>query len=89
MKQKNAVNNTDDISDSANSRIQSISDKLQHKKPDDFDIKRVVKTVRRCDISQNIAMENIKNPRVVMINEPCSSKGTSVPMALSARNLKT
>ena len=89
MKQKNAVNNTDDISDSANSRIQSISDKLQHKKPDGFDSKRVVKTVRRCDISQNIAMENIKTPHVVMISEPCSSKGTSVPMALNVQNLPT
>ena len=89
MKQKNAVNNADDIRDNANSRIQSISHKLQHKVLDGFDSKRVANIARRCDISQNFAMENIKNLRVGMINEPCSSKGTSVPMALNARNLKT
>ena len=87
MKQKKAVNNANDIMDNANSRIESISDTLQHKVLDDFDSKRAVKTVKRCDTSQNIDMENIKIPHVVMINEPCSSKGTSVPMALNVQNL--
>ena len=87
MKQKNAVNNANVIRDNAKSRIQSISDKLQHKLLDGFDSKTVVNTVRRCDIPQNFAMENLKNLRVGMINEPCSSKGTSVPMALNVKNL--
>ena len=89
MRRKNAVNNADDIEDSSNPRVESISDKLHHKVLDGFDSRRAANTVRRCNILQNFAMENIKNSRVGMINEPCSSKGTYVPMALNARNLTT